>query len=303
MNCDRSLNGPRLGLLCLGLALGPLASAQTAKIVGDLERVVIPMNHSTGHLQLDVMIDGKGPFLFQLDTYATIDACVDDDFAEQMGFKKTGTVQNSDGVTIRTKDLVRIDSLQLGEARFSDLRTLVDDYDWVGEGGRKIHGLLGFALFRELLLTIDYPNDRIVLERGRLSKKDPHTLAMDLSGGGPDIYLELGGKRTLFGIDTGMGMPMIMSLKHAKSLGLSDKLKKAGPSSTVYSTVKLFKAQLHETLDLAGNELVEPVIFFTEKQFKPLLGKGVLWPYALTFDQGSKRVRIAVPKKEQVQKG
>lgn len=55
MNFNRSKSGLRLSVLCLSLALGPIASSQTAEVVGDFKRIEIPMSHNTGYLQIDGM--------------------------------------------------------------------------------------------------------------------------------------------------------------------------------------------------------------------------------------------------------
>jgi len=278
-----------------GLSAAGASLAQTAQIAGELGRVVVPMDHQSGFLLVEVTIDGKGPFLFQLDTFVSIDACVDQEFALAMGFVKTGTTWNSGGDTTRPRDLVRIDALGLGAAKFTHVRAMVDQYDWVDPSGRKLHGLLGFQLFRELLLTIDYPGSQLVLEHGVLDADDPQALPMFLTAGSPDVFLELDGKSLLFGIDTGMLMPMLLRLSDAEGMGLSSELLPAGRALSVYSSHELFRAKLKGGFELAGHGVQAPLAYFRKGRFKRLLGKGVLQPYVLTFDQKSKRLRVALP--------
>ncbi len=178
-------------LLTLSTCTGSALGAQIHGIQNEWEQLILPMDHSSGYLEVEVMVNGKGPFRFQLDTYASIEACVDDDFAHALNLPKIGTIRNSDGHRFQEKDLVRIDGLEFGGAHFAAVRTLVDDYDWIDEGGRKIDGLLGFPLFRDLLLTIDYPKSRIILGRGRLKAKDAHCIPFTTPTGSPDIMLML----------------------------------------------------------------------------------------------------------------
>ena len=100
-------------VLALALVSAPSAAqSATATLASDV--VVVPMSHATRHVTVEVRVNGKGPYLFQVDTYASIDACVDDEFAEELGLEQIGTVMNSDGRVRRVKPIVLIDELVLG---------------------------------------------------------------------------------------------------------------------------------------------------------------------------------------------
>ena len=99
-------------LLVPALASTP-TSGQDVQLAEEV--VAIPFDHSQRHVAVLVEINGKGPFLFQVDTYASIDACIDDDTAKELGLKTVRTVINSDGRKTQQRDVVRIDELKLGE--------------------------------------------------------------------------------------------------------------------------------------------------------------------------------------------
>jgi hypothetical protein len=260
--------------------------------------VVVPMSHEHGHITVDVTLDGKGPFLFQLDTYASGQAYVDDDFAEAMGLPVVGTTRNSDGRNVMTRDLVRVDRLELGGAVFTDVRTMVDDYDWIGtRGGRKVQGLLGFELFRELLLTLDYPKSRIVLEAGALDGEDSHVMAYVSTTGSPDVQVVVGGVELLVGIDTGHDGSLMLHTRDADELALAGPLEKVGTARTAYTTFDLFSQELEGPVGLAGHELTGIDPLFSEGASGRLLGAELLKPFAVTFDQERMLVRFAKPER------
>ena len=272
-----------------------VATPTEASITGQKDPVVVPMDHSNGHIRVDVWIGDQGPFLFQLDTYASIRVCLDDDYVERLGLEVVGQTLNSDGQSIQKRDLVDVTGLRLGDQTFGTSRALVDDYDWVGGDEYEVVGLLGFPLFRDKLLTIDYPNSRLVLGSGSIGEDEPHSLLFRTDSGSPDIFLQLGGERVRFGIDTGMSHAMSLLLEDAERLGLSDELTFKGVGRTVYSSFDVYSGTLKEVLDFAGHAVPHLSAEFREGKGRRLIGRDLLKPYAVTFDQKSKRVRFALP--------
>ncbi len=298
------------GLLALGLtlggALGGLSSActlQSSATQLEVElpetRVHVPMDHSSGHVVVDVYLGDKGPYLFQVDTYASIDACLDDDLAEELGFPVVGTTLNSDGRNTSTRNLVSIPELRLGDAVFKNARTLVDDYDWIGtRNGRKVDGLLGFTLFRELVLGFDYPESRLVLSKGSVTEKSSYSLPFKAPSGSPDIVVEVEGLSLEVGIDTGFGGTLALHTSDAEDLPLDAKLKVVGQSRSAYSTYDIYGARLTKPVTLAAHALNRMNVTFMEGSARRLLGYGILKDFVVSFDQRTRRVSFVPPDSE-----
>ncbi|MFT7462040.1 MAG: hypothetical protein ACI9EF_000377 [Pseudohongiellaceae bacterium] len=279
--------------VCTSL-LVPALMAQSAQAELSTPVVVIPMDHSSGHVVVDVYIGDKGPYLFQVDTYASIDACLDDDVARELGFPVVGTTLNSDGHNTTTRNLVSIPELRLGGATFKDARTLVDDYGWIGErNGRSVDGLLGFTLFRELMLTFDYPNSQLVLSHEIMSAEATHSIPFRTPSGSPDIEISMGDTTLEFGIDTGLGGALSLHKEDADVLPLAGELKVIGQARTVYSTFDIYGGELEQSATLAGHSLEDLSVTFTEGAGRRLLGHEVLKHFAVSFDQRSQRVQFA----------
>jgi hypothetical protein len=268
---------------------------QAAEIQLADERVVVPMSHANRNVAVTVVIDGR-PYAFQVDTYASIDACIDDDLAAALGLEKLRTTTNSDGRSKRTRDIVNIPKLQLGGVAWTDMQALVDDYDWLktASGGR-VHGLLGFPAFRDVLLTFDYPADQLVFERGTLSANAPFSMPFEGSGRAPDIWLELDDRRLQFGIDTGHSGSLSLQLSDADELSLMEDPVVIGRARTVYSDFEILGAYLADAVDLAGHPLRSPHVAFSKGAARRLLGYDALRPFAVTFDQRTGRVRFLRP--------
>ncbi len=275
------------------LALLPAADVELAE-----ETVAIPFDHSTRHVAVEVEVNGRGPYRFQVDTYASIDACIDDDVAEELGLKKVRTVTNSDGRRSRQRDVVVIDELKLGPATFRRMQTLVDDYDWIGgEGGRKVDGLIGFDAFRDLLVTFDYPRSRLVLTRGRLRIVEPGTMPLLLSNGAPDVFLRIGEHKLRFGLDTGSSSFLALRKEDAEDLPLASELRLVGRGRTVYSEFDVFGARLAAPIRFAGHAIEDAHVTFSEGKAGRLVGYGLLRDYAVTFDRKNRLVSFRKPER------
>lgn len=279
------------------LILSVLAPAPAPDLEVDLSQdvVVVPFDHTSRHVAVEVRINGKGPFRFQVDTYATIDACIDDDVAEELGLKTVRTVTNSDGRTSQERAVVSIEELTLGGATFRDMDALVDDYDWIAGGERGVDGLIGFDAFRDLLVTFDYPRSRLVLTRGRIEPDAPHAIPLLLSNGAPDVHLVVGDRRLLFGLDTGASSSLALFKQDAEVLPLSGALREVGRGRTVYSEFIVYGAQLAVPVTFAGQTLERPEVTFSEGSSKRLVGYGLFRGFEVTFDTRSRLVRFVRP--------
>jgi len=277
------------------LTLLPLLAfaPQTSEIEFVGEEIMLPMDLSTGHVAVMVRINGSEPLLFQVDTYASIDACIDDDLAASLGLETVGTTSNSDGVATREKRLVEIEELQCGGATFRNLRTLVDDYDWIKRSdGKRVSGLLGFTAFRDLLVTFDYPAEVLVLRQGNLDPQTPHVIPFTDPSGAPDIDLMFRGSALRFGIDTGHQSALSLNRSDAESLGLGDSLELMGQGRSAYSTFSIWGASYPEVVGFAGHSLRDLKLRFVEGKARRLLGYELLKDYAMTFDQERKLVLL-----------
>lgn len=297
------------GVVFLGLAAASVAACSTPSlaalarvqgprtIVFESPVVEIPIDLSTRHVALEVFVDGQGPFPFNLDTYAVTTACVDLGFAERMGFEKVGQVWNSDGSGKHVqRDIVLVPELRVGGVTFTDVRALADDYSWVptSEGG-SIDGLLGYHLFRDLLLEIDYPRQRVILREGVLSAEDPHTVWHDALRQRPDLPLQVGDQRLIVGIDSGASSAIALPESFLDRLELLEPATVVGRAKTVYSEEDVLTGVLSEALILAGHEHERVKASFSVLFGKPLIGHELLSQYSVTFDQRNGRVRFALP--------
>lgn len=95
--------------------------------------------------------------------------------------------------------------IEIGAARFEDVPALIYDCAPLSTHlGVKIDGVLGFPLFREILLTLDYPGSRLLLQPAKTNALVPGTvIGFDDRSKVPLIQVRLGTRSFIALIDSG----------------------------------------------------------------------------------------------------
>ena len=151
------------------LAFSATALAQQSpsfSVTGDSIHSV-RMDLDYGKPYISVMVNGKGPFRFIIDTGTGGDALVSPALASQLALPVVGQASLCDpsGQGSARTPIVLIDSLKFAGITFENVRAL--DHGFFAETGQ-VDGVLGFTLFRDFLLTLDFPNRIVYLDHGAL---------------------------------------------------------------------------------------------------------------------------------------
>ncbi|MEM7245954.1 MAG: aspartyl protease family protein [Acidobacteriota bacterium] len=308
----RALGEPVRGLGRLGLRLLPWLLVLTAIVLAGRAgaspgrraaaqvelsgtAVHLPFDLDEGHVLVETWLDGEGPFRFQLDTGAGVEACLDTELAERLGLQSVGTAWHDDGSgrdPVR-RSLVALQELRVGGLRAENVTALVADLHWLGRpGAEPVDGVLGFDLFHDVLLTIDYPARRIELARGELSSEEAHVIDYDDSRGLPDVELRLAGRRIRALIDTGARSALSLPDRWRRSLPLRDEPSLVGTVRTVNNEFQLLAARLRSPLEVAGYRLRDVAASFAVGDDEVLVGGGLLRHFRLTVDQVNRRLRL-----------
>ena len=291
----------RLILATAACALvAPAAHAQqpmTPPVTPTLDEPIrVPMSHESRHIIVEATINGDGPHLFILDTGAGGGGRLNPELAERLGVPITGSVRVSDGTGRGggERPICTIDSLVIGGAEWRDVAVLHDAGISRAAHEQPVQGILGFALFHDLLLTIDYPNSELVIAEGALEAGE-HTAAFDAQRGVPTVDLAVGDATIPANIDTGsMGTIVVpaSALEHVETAGPPIA---TGVARTSFNTFFIKEARLAADAELAGHTLERPVVAFAESFRSGHLGYGALHNFRLTFDQQSGLVRFEKP--------
>jgi hypothetical protein len=249
-------------------------------------------------LIVETQWDRGGPWRFLIDTGSST-TLVSPEFAERYGTGEAARrlpavrVRGADGLTTMLQP-VTIRRIELGDARFERVQSLIYDCtDLSAHLGMKIDGVLGFPLFRDTILTLDYPQSRLILTTaGQAPLMPGATLDFDNAAKVPLIPIELGSRRLLALIDSGSDGPLQLNPAGLDLTFLSGP-RLGGIVGTLTGDRQQQIARLSETLRIGTYRLPEPVVDLTDQLSS--LGGEVLQHFTLTFDQARGRVTFYRP--------
>ncbi|MEZ5346126.1 MAG: retropepsin-like aspartic protease [Pyrinomonadaceae bacterium] len=278
------------------LSIQTVLSAQTSA------KTEMPMKFRGSMPAVEVMVNGKGPFLFAIDTGGQGQARADSSLVEKLGLKTVGQVQAGDGSGQNdlTLDVVSIDSIKLGEIEFKNIRALTRDYNR-SPALPKIDGILGFDLFKDHLLTLDYPNKIVRLEKGALPQANSRDILEYADTDGiAMIELVIGDESVKAHIDSGNTVGgFILPEETVKKLPLTGEPKVVGQARTISNTIEIKQVRLNGSIRIGGIEFKDPLVTFPALR-QANVGSQLLKDFAITFDQKNKRLRLVRGEEKQV---
>ncbi len=267
-------------VMCLTSAL----FAQTADV---------PMLFSGPEPAVEVMVNGKGPFLFVIDTGSSGRARVDVSLAQKLSLTKVGEAAASNGSDVgrRTMDIYSISELRLGGLVFKDIAAPTRDYN--REGAPHIDGILTYELFHDYLLTLDYPAKRVRVSQGALPAVDGQRI-LELVGGprSPVVQLHAGKEEFDARLDSGNLAEITLPAAVASKLKFSDAPAPGGKIRTVTGDIAIMKGRMDGTLTLGRYEFRNPVVLYTDAFKLGNIGAKAQSNFAITFDPAHDRVRF-----------
>jgi hypothetical protein len=259
--------------------------------------VSVPMDLTFQKPVVEARINGKGPFRFFLDTGAG-GTVLNDDLVAELALPVVGTARMGDPANPGAiqVDQVQVDAVQIGDATVRDITASSWDrttlYGGVPNAPR---GVLGLPLFRDCLLTLDYPTQAVRIEKGALPGADAaHVIAYetDESGQLPVIPLEVGGLSLQAHLDSGNMGGLSLPKSYADRLSLMGEPEEVGQGRTVASTFTIWRATLNGDVLIAGNRIEKPEIYFNDGMKHVNVGYDILRRFAVTLDQENQRMRL-----------
>ncbi len=238
-----------------------------APLVGDR---VVPI--------VEVKLNGRGPYRFLLDAGGNVVSI------RQSVAKEIGAVVLQ---KLSSRSVVRIDSLEMNGMLFRGVHA-------VGEPVLDVDGVLGFNVFREGLLTLDYVHRQLRWERGTLPEPNGRdVIAYELRDRMPYVSARIGEATVSMNLDTGASDSFIFPIAAAESLPLATPLTD-GPEVWNQATgrMKTQAADLQGPLVIGEHAVHRPRVLFKSSLDEYLIGSGFLRDFTVTFDTTNRRVRF-----------
>ena len=269
---------------------------------------VVPLQMRAWMPVVEVKLNGLGPFAFMIDTGAGMQADIDTSVAERLSLQPSGSAINGDpsGENDREVAIVTIESIMIGAVakgtrarrtgegiiEFRNVTAIVRPHK-ITKDYPDVDGILGFALFSDYLLTLDYPAMEVRLARGALpAANGADILNFEIENGIPIVELGVGKMRVRAHIDSGNFVAgFILPEEIVEQLQLLSAPVTVGSARSVSNQIELKQAQLRETLRLGRFDFPQTTITFPALSDSNV-GFKVLREFVLTFDQKNRRMKL-----------
>jgi hypothetical protein len=282
-----------LALFAPSLAMSPQSqsSAISAKSAPDA-LTVVPLLLEGSRASISVLIGGKGPYRLDIDTGFAGQALISKRVADQLALTPIGSEFIGDPSGKKGFQVTRykLPSLQVGALSFPNVDAS-EDLPMAGRGPSR-DGVIGLALFRKYLLTLDYPRQLLSLAEGSLdSAPSSEVIPFRLDHGIPTIELTLGLKTIEAHVDSG-GMGLSMPAAIAKELPMEGTPISLGRIRTASNEIEITGATLAEDVHVAKYTIVKPLIEINPDFPMATFGAIPLSHFRVTFDQASQHIRF-----------
>jgi hypothetical protein len=239
----------------------------------------------------------QGPFRFLLDTGTTAPAVLKPDVVHQLGLPDEGRLPRLRGAAEEIVENVRVrrvPRLEIDGAEFADFPALELDLSTPESiAGTRIDGILGLTLFRDCLLTIDYPAQRVHIARGALPDPDGRThltlapgtrYAVTVLGVGPHLVPLLIDSGDTEGLSLPRRVVARLPFLHGPVDGYA--------SRSLGSVRRQLIGRLGMDARLGQHTFMRPVVSVAAGDTS-VIGAQALAHFAVTFDQRRGVVRLA----------
>lgn len=256
--------------------------------------VILPAQTIGNFLLIEAKWDRHGPYRFLVDTGSSV-TLVTPALAHRYPGRGTAgpaapplRVRGAEGsvVELPRSSLRRI---ELGDARFEDVDVLLYDCAALSAHlGVPVDGVLGFPLFRETLLTLDYPGGRLLLRPADSPTPVPGTIVpFDDARKTPLIQVRLGQRSFVALLDSGSDATCSLNIT-----GMNPRFAFGPTEGAIVGTIAGERQQrvgrLAEALAIGDQLFEEPIVDLTDEL--SAIGGGILRHFTVTFDQRHDRV-------------
>jgi predicted aspartyl protease len=238
-----------------------------------------------------VTVNGKGPFRFVVDTGTGGQAIISPMLADQLELPVAGQARLVDpsGQGEQRAQILFIQSLNVAGVEFAGIKAI--RHKLSGEEDPCM-GLLGFTLFRDYLLTLDYPNRNMILVRGALSSDgERFVLPFRMPDGVPIAPLRINGMRVDAQIDSG-GSGLTLPEQLASQLKFASPPAVYANAESLSTRFQLKEGRLGADIHVGRYTFASPLVEIHPAFPLVNMGASPMQNFAITFDQNKLLMRL-----------
>jgi hypothetical protein len=251
---------------------------------------VVPFVHVRGAVPSE-------DYLVCIDT-GTRDVALMPELARRLGAKARGTFpsisNDATGTRVWISTTWSLGEFSLDAARFTDFDVDVFDFSPSFRTRMPVLAILGLNLFRDCLLTIDFPARQLVLEKGELPPPDGRDILPCRLPPASDLEMQatVGGEKLWVKIDTGSAS-LILSEDIASRLRFERPPRIIGTLVGVHGkAVPISGGTLSGNISFGDETFARPTVHIGGRSGRVLIGSQFLAPFRITIDQKNERIRF-----------
>jgi predicted aspartyl protease len=238
---------------------------------------------------VEVLVNGRGPYRFLIDTGTGAQALVSPQLAAELALPTVGHTRLTDptGEGDQKSAIVWIESLNVAGLEFQEVEAV--QHRLFGEEQHCL-GVLGFTLFEDYLMTLDYPKRRLVLSSGLLETGGT-LLPFHLEDGVPIVTLQIDKLSVEAQVDTG-GTGLSLPDAIAEQLGFESPPRDFAVAESLSTRFHVRAARLKP--DVRFGPYVFRDAFVEVNSAFPIvnIGSTPLSNFSITFDQQEGMMRL-----------
>jgi hypothetical protein len=250
--------------------------------------VTMPMLDLGGRPMVDVMLNGKGPYPFILDTGASIIA-VNEDLQSELGLPPAANAPPG---------VARVEKMSLGGAVLYGVVVMPGPRMRGLSGENPPRGILGAAFFPGYLLSLDYPRKKVTIRRGALPPADNRRVfqyaVADIL---PRVPVRIAGHEYRPHVDSGSPGGVTLPVNTSGDLPLTEKPVEVGRARTPGGEFPVLASEVTVPIELGEWKLETRQIEFSDVRpgsEPPVgnLGFRVLRNFVIALDAKNRRVEF-----------
>ncbi len=240
---------------------------------------------------VSVMVNGRGPFRFLIDTGTGGQALVSPELADELALPVVGHARLKDpsGKGEQRSDILQMRSLKLAGVEFAEIKAI--RHRLYGEEDVCL-GVLGFPIFKDYLLTLDYPDRRVILTKGLISQEDGGSvMPFRMPDGVPIVPLRIDGQHVEAQIDSG-GTGLSLPESVAARLKFLSTPVEFGSGESLATRFQIKAARLRPDVRLGHYTFKQAFVEINPAFPLVNLGSTPLRQFIVTFDQAKMLLRF-----------
>ncbi len=252
-------------------------------------KVVMPMLETKRQAPLIELEIGGAKYKFMLDTGA-VGGRISNAIVKKLHLDPIGIIQTGDpsGKNTQQASVYRIPQIKAGGATLYGVEMFASDGLIAGEAD----GVIGYAVFQSLLLTLDYPKREVTLTPGGMTADQAKTAIKYTRDdhGLIQLPVQIGDVKVSGHVDSGSDGGLSVPTKYKAQLHLDGEPKLVGHAKTLFNSFDIYLAKVKDPILVGGMKM--PIDQVELQDLLPFanIGGRLLKKFKVTIDQKDKRI-------------